>query len=184
MDRHLAEALMGEPDSLAGEDRTAYFRALAEALPHTLWLATAEGTTLYVNARGLEFVGLQLEDVAGMDWLDTIHPDDRAATMATMAAAVEASAPYELEHRVRRHDGVYFWHAVRAAPVFDADGTLMRWIGTSTDIDARTRSRAELTETSSRLEMLFACAPVGLCFLDSDLRYLEVNDALAEMNGV
>jgi PAS domain S-box-containing protein len=184
MDRHLVDALVGgaEPETLSGAG--GYYRALAEALPHMLWLTSSDGLTEYVNQRALDFTGLSIPEMTGLSWLESIHPDDREQTARTQDDARARCLPYEVEHRVRRHDGVYVWHVVRGAPVLDDDGQVVKWIGTSTNIETRKQTEEALTDASTRLEMLFAHAPIGIGFVDAELRYVAVNEALAALNGV
>src|SRR4029079_5159854 len=96
------------------------------------------------------------------------------ATVESLEAAAASGAAYEVEHRVRRHDGVYVWHLVRGAPVLDAGGTVVQWIGTSTDIAAEREARDELAAKTAQLQSLFRCAPIGIGFVDRDLRFVSV----------
>ena len=133
-----AEAALRESESR--------FRHLAEALPAIAYTSTGEGQPDYVNARWAEYTGLSTQ----VDYLEdpsaAIHPDDREHVAAMWARAKAAGEPMEVELRLRRHDGAYRWFLTRVVPVLDADGRVVRWFGTSTDIHNQKAAEAELAE--------------------------------------
>ena len=103
---------------------------------------------------------------------------------------LETEKPYEVDCRIRRHDGVYRWHTFRSMPRRDANGTVVRWIGTATDIDDRKRFEDQLwrsergaAETLSLLETVLSTAPVGIGFVDRECRLVRLNEMLARVSG-
>ena len=87
-------------------------------------------------------------ELAGPAWTAIVHPEDLPAVGARWAAALATGGVYETEMRVRRRDGAFRWHLVRAVAQRDAAGEVERWVGTSTDIDDQ--KRAELTLAAAK----------------------------------
>jgi PAS domain S-box-containing protein len=135
-------ALKAAQDALARRERE--FRTLAEAMPQHVWTAQPDGRVDYINLRRLEYAGRPVEELLGSGWLDIFHPDDMPRAMAAWRQAVASGEPYELEGRIRRHDGVYRWQLSRAVAVRDEQGRVLKWLGTSTDIEDLKRAEAEL----------------------------------------
>jgi PAS domain S-box-containing protein len=163
---------------------------IAESIPHLVWMSTPDGTTEHLNRRAVEYIGGSAESWNGRRWIDLIHPDDAARAQREWARAVGANTTYEIDCRLRRHDGVYRWHTFRSMPRHDPDGSVVRWIGTATDIDDRKRFEDQLwrsergaAETLSLLETLLSTAPVGLGFVDRDCRLIRLNQMLARVSG-
>jgi PAS domain S-box-containing protein len=120
------------------------FRSLTEASAAIVWHTPASGEMEAGQTAWAEFTGQDSSQYCGWGWLDAVHPDDRAATVELRAEAMRDTAPYAVEHRVRRHDGQWRWMLARGAPVLDDDGRLDGWVGTHTDISARKQSELEL----------------------------------------
>jgi PAS domain S-box-containing protein len=110
------------------------FRVMASSIPSMIWTAAPDGTITYANPRWFEYCGLTPEENAH-GWPEMVlHPEDRARCIAAWQAALENGVPYEIEVRNRRHDGAYRWFVTRAIPSRDAEGKVVRWFGTTTDI--------------------------------------------------
>ena len=118
----------------------ASFEAIAESIPHIVWLADATGSTDYFNERGTEYTGLGRQANYGWKWLELVHPDDLDRARLGWEHATRTPTPFELPYRIRRSDGEFRWHVFRALPVRGRGGAIMRWIGTADD----------LTETGDR----------------------------------
>ena len=121
------------------------FLALAEAVPHLVWMAAPDGTIVYFNQRWIEFTGVDVDSLVGQQGGGLIHPDDLERTWAAWRKSLAAGSFFETEYRLRRRsDRSYRWFLARACPIAEADGTVSRWIGTATDIDAQRRTRDSL----------------------------------------
>jgi PAS domain S-box-containing protein len=125
----------------ANEER---FRHLVDANPAITWTCDAEGRVTYVNRRLFEYTGHEPPKDASEWATHAVHPDDLARRGEAWARARAEGKPYEVEVRIRRHDGVYRWFLSRAAPVRDEDGEIVEWLGNATDIDERKRSEDNL----------------------------------------
>ncbi len=125
---------------VAAAERERDLRALSEALPAIVWTAKPDGAGEYFNGRLTDYAGVTSAEAAGTGWLALVHPDDLAATRAAWDAARATGSTYEVTYRLRRSDGEYRWFSVRGVPLYDADGAIVRWIGTCVDVDEAQRS--------------------------------------------
>ena len=135
--------------------RESHLRALADSIPAIAWSADGEGNFDYFNRQLLEFTGDGSHEDGG-----AIHPDDFAPANARWQECLRTGETYEIQHRVRRHDGEYRWMMARAVPVKGPDGRPARWFGTAVDIhDAHQLSESRdllARELSHRIKNIFA----------------------------
>ncbi|MGU3362025.1 PAS domain-containing protein [Methylobacterium sp. M6A4_1b] len=129
----------------------AQFHAFAQAVPIHVWAASAAGALDWFNAACATYCGPALDAVHGAAWAPVVHPADREA-MERWEACRADGRPYAGEFRIRRADGAHRWFLVRAEPIRAADGTILRWVGTSTDIDDQKSASAELARLNTSLE--------------------------------
>jgi PAS domain S-box-containing protein len=134
--------------------REEQFRTLAEAMPQMVWTAAPDGALDYVNRRTLDFAGAREEEVLGRGWAELLHPDRRAQVEAAWAQARARGTPYEAELHLKGAGGAYRWFLARAEPVRGPDGAVLRWLGTSTDVDDFKRAQEELERRSEFEEKL------------------------------
>jgi PAS domain S-box-containing protein len=116
------------------------FRQMAETMPQLVWTARPDGYHDYYNQRWYEYTGTTPMQTQGEGWQTPFHPDDVAETLQRWHHSLATGELYETEYRCRRHDGVYRWFLGRAHPVRDASGRIIKWFGTSTDIDDQKRA--------------------------------------------
>jgi len=133
------------------------YRILADTVPVIVFSATEDGRGTYCNERWFEYTGMTPEASRDLGWLSAVHADDVRTHRDGWPRMLARGEAFRLEVRLRRADGLYRWHAVRAVPWRDSRGDIVRWIGTCTDIDDRKRTDADrerlLTrERSTRLE--------------------------------
>ena len=136
------------------------FRAIADSMPQMVWATQPDGFHDYYNARWYEFTGVPEGSTDGEAWNGMFHPEDQERAWAQWRRSLETGEPYEIEYRLRRHDGVYRWTLGRARPIRNEAGEITRWFGTCTDIDDLKRSdqAKELLsqELSHRIKNIFA----------------------------
>ena len=124
----------------AAEANEQRYRFLAESIPQQVWTAQPDGTLDYVNQQTVEYFSRKEGDIIGENWQQVIHPDDLPACVERWKHSLKTGEVYEVEFRLRRGtDGDYRWHLGRALPMSDADGHVIRWFGTNTDIDDQKR---------------------------------------------
>ncbi|HYO58987.1 PAS domain-containing sensor histidine kinase [Archangium sp.] len=116
------------------------FRLLAEALPQIVWTARPDGVQDYLNRRWYEYTGLTHEESLGNGWMRSFHPEDMPEAEKRWRHSLATGEPFEVEYRCRRLDGAWRWFLNRAIPVHDAQGRIVRWFGTCTDIDDQKRT--------------------------------------------
>ncbi len=136
----------------AGERR---YRSLAEAIPQIVWTARPDGHVDYFNRRWFDYTCLtESETYANDPWRTVIHPDDVQSARQQWARAVATGSVYDVQFRFRRaSDGTHRWHLVRAVPLRDSDGGIVKWFGTCTDIDDQRRSSEAMRE-AQKLESI------------------------------
>src|ERR1700722_18470843 len=110
------------------------FRTLAEAVPHHVWTARPDGSLNWFNPRVYEYAGSGPGELDGEKWGKIVHPDDVPNAVAAWTRAVSSGELYEIEFRLRRGDGAYRWFLARAVSARDPQGSIVRWIGTNTDV--------------------------------------------------
>lgn len=110
------------------------FRALVDALAHFVWRCDSSGKLIDISDDWLELVGRERADVLGSGWLDAVDPQDRAEHEQAWRTAVAEKAPFERETLLRTSDGSVRHFLARSAPVRDADGRLVEWVGAGIDV--------------------------------------------------
>lgn len=138
----------------------ARFRAIADSMPQMVWSTRPDGFHDYYNARWYEFTGMEPGSTDGEAWSGMFHPEDQDRAWGLWRQSLDSGVPYEIEYRLRRHDGVYRWTLGRAMPIRDETGEIVRWFGSCTDIDdlKRLDQAKELLsqELSHRIKNIFA----------------------------
>jgi PAS domain S-box-containing protein len=129
-------------------------RELIETIPAMAFATRPDGNTEFVSRRWQDYSGLSLEDTTGGGWQSTIHSDDLQLHVKRWRASLESGEPFENEVRHRSADGEYRWFLVRAVPLRDEHGQIVRWYGVLTDIDDRKRGEALHTGEKRLLEMI------------------------------
>ena len=153
----VTERKRGEEELRLSEER---HRALTAASAQIVWVTGADGLGLGDQSSWEGFTGAR--DSARFDWLQSIHPDDREATNRKWHEAFTTGRVYEIEHRVRRHDGVYRLMQARGVPVRDSQGKIREWIGTHTDITERRNAENQLRDAQTRLSLAMQSSGTGM----------------------
>src|SRR6266478_3225982 len=147
------------PRSSATDDRIQLVIDTTPALIHT---ALPDGSIDYFNERWLTFLGLPLEEVRGWRWTRSIHAEDREVFVAKWRQCLATGEPFEAESRVRRADREYRWLLHRKVPLRDAAGTIVKWYGSSIDIDDRKRAEHKIDEQQSEIRQILDLMPQRL----------------------
>jgi len=166
------------------------YRDLADAMPQIVWGARGDGHVDYYNRRWYEFTGFEPGNEGDQSWEPILHPDDVERCRQTWNASVQSGQPYEIEYRFRDRNGNYCWHLGRALPVRDANGTIVRWYGTCTDIEQLKRAEGELThreevlqEQNLLLQTLLDVSEVMSAELDVTKLVQFITDAATQLAG-
>jgi|GEM_PF-1050711 len=110
-------------------------RQVLESLPRLVWMTRSDGHHVFFNRRWYAYTGLTPEQSLGDGWRQVFHPDDLEEAGKRWAHSLRTGEPYEVEFRCRRHDGAWHWMLGRASPLRDSEGHILRWLGTTTDIE-------------------------------------------------
>lgn len=129
------------------EDR---LRLVVDTIPALVWRAGPEGIPDFLNQPALDYTGLTL-DQAETGWPRAFHPEDKKGMLQKWGAIRASGRPGELEARLRRFDGEYRWFLFRAEPLHGEAGNILKWYGSSTDIEDRKRAEEELRRSESKL---------------------------------
>jgi PAS domain S-box-containing protein len=135
-----------QPDSLN-------IQLLVDSIPALIHTARPDGYLDYFNKPWLEYLGATLEQVSGWNWTAFINPEDVDGIVAQWRACLVSGEIFEYETRVRRANGEYRWMFHRKVPVRDANGNIVRWYGSSLDIEDRKQAEALLSAEKRLLEM-------------------------------
>src|SRR5712664_301539 len=127
------------------------WRSLTEALPQLVWAATPDGACDYFSTQWTEYTGVPEAGLLGWRWMEVLHQDDRDNTRKFWADSVAGHGPYDVEYRVRRHDGAYGWFKTRGTPIRDSEGRITKWFGTCTDITDRKSAEEALYHSEQAL---------------------------------
>ena len=165
-------------------DSEAQFRVFAQATPIQIWASWADGSLYWFNPQVYAYSGLAegaLDGATG--WGKIVHPDDLDWASERWVQALASGQVYENEFRIRRHDGVYRTFMVRAEPVHDEEGRILRWVGSNTDIEDLRRQSAELARFNETLEEQVAERTSALMQAEEALRQSQKMEAVGQLTG-
>jgi diguanylate cyclase (GGDEF)-like protein/PAS domain S-box-containing protein len=128
------------------QERELYFKTMAEAVPEIIWTATPDGADDYFNQRCFDYTGLTSDHLRGSGWKEIVHPDDAENCYSKWQTALRTGEPYDVEYRLRAKDGSFRWFLCRANPIRGAEGEIVKWFGTCTDVESQKRNLQILEE--------------------------------------
>ena len=131
----------------------ARYRSLVTATAQIIWTTNAQGEVLEDIPSWRAFTGQSYDETKGWGWASALHPDDLESTKAVWQHSVATRTLYEIEYRVRQHDGEYRYFAVRGVPIIREDGSVREWVGACTDITERKAARARRDATHALLDL-------------------------------
>ena len=186
--REVAERVRSATERARSEaalrDSEAQFRVFAQATPIQIWASWADGSLYWFNPQVYAYSGLAegaLDGTTG--WGKVVHPDDLDWASARWVQALASGQVYENEFRIRRYDGVYRTFMVRAEPVHDEEGRILRWVGSNTDIEDLRRQSAELARFNETLEEQVAERTSALMQAEEALRQSQKMEAVGQLTG-
>ena len=139
----------------------AKLRQVIDAIPTLAWCNLPDGPNEFLNKGWHEYTGLSPEESHGWGWQTAFHPDDLPPLMEKWGKMLASGESDEIEARLRRHDGAYRWFLIRAQALRDEAGRIIRWYGTSTDIEDRKRTEGELRNAQSELARVMQVMTMG-----------------------
>ena len=133
-------------------DYSGALQFFADSIPHMVWMARPDGSIEYFNQRTLDYAGLPGGELYGWGWLKLIHAADVSLAEETWKRTLQGGNPYVAEYRIRKEDGKYYWHQIRALAERDSNGTIQKWVGTWTDIEEYKRAERSMRELVAIVE--------------------------------
>ena len=142
-------------------DAEADLRTILDRIATMVWVIQHDGQHEYQNSAWPEYTGLTREQLAASNWTVTIHPEDLPRLREMWQATRDAGTSGMAEVRIRRYDGVYRWFSMRAEPHRDPSGQIVRWYGTTTDIDDSKQAQTALAELQARMTHVARVTTLG-----------------------
>ncbi len=127
------------------------FRLVANAAPVMIWMSNTDKLCIYFNKQWLNFTGRPIESELGTGWAEGVHPDDVTHCLQTYNSCFDQRHSFNLEYRLRRHDGEYRWILDAGVPRFNADGSFAGYIGSCIDVTERKELEEALHNVSGKL---------------------------------
>jgi len=137
------------------------FRSLVTASAQIVWWTDAEGNVTEPLPSWQAYTGATFDEIRGAAWTSFLHPDDAPNAVRVWREAVENQSYYEMEFRIRRHDGEYRWFVVRGVPILTREGGTTEWVGTCTDITNRRETEEALEKKEMELQSAQRLEAVG-----------------------
>jgi formate hydrogenlyase transcriptional activator len=162
----------------------ARLQTVIDTVPSFLWTSLPDGSKEYLNKRWYEYTGLPMEQAKGWGWKVVVNPDDLDRLVREWLSLVEARKPGELETRIRRYDGEYRWFLIRVVPQLDAEGNLVKWFGSNTDIEDRKRAETKLLEDEREFRRITDAIPQAIVVLDPSGNALYANQEMLDYTGL
>lgn len=159
-------------------------RILTEMMPQLVWATRPDGFIDYFNQQCYTYFNTTFEQISGEQWIKMIHPDDRQKTLTVWKTALQTGQSYEIEYRMREgKTGEYQWFLGRAEALTDDQGHILKWFGTSTNIDKQKRTEEALRESELRFHRLMDSNTIGIIVSNLQGIVREANDAFLSLVG-
>src|SRR5215831_4968192 len=168
------ERLRGEAEALQASERK--LAAIINTIPTAAWTTRADGYCDFLSQVWLDYVGMTAEQAQGWGWAVAIHPDDRKKLVEEWQSCLASGAPVDTQARIRRFDASYRCFLIRANPLRDESGNIVKWYGTCVDIDDRKKAEEELSRAHSELAHVARIATLNA--LTGSIAH-EINQPLA-----
>ena len=166
------------------KDSETNLRRVIDTIPTLAWCNTPDGPNEFLNKRWHEYTGRSHEESTCWGWQDAFYPEDVPPMMKKWRELLASGESGEMEARLRRHDGVYRWFLIRVEPFRDEHGQLLRWYGTSTDIDALKQTQEKLREDEQELRRITDAIPQAIVVLDPSGAPVYANQATLDYAGL
>jgi PAS domain S-box-containing protein len=152
-------------------------------MPRLVSTCTADGRCDYLSRQWVEYTGKPEAEQLGYGWLEQVHSDDSGNLITAWLKAVQTGEQFEVEFRIRRADGAWCWFISRSTPLQDAEGRIVRWYGSSNDIDDLKRAEADLAHERAVPSSTINSTDVMPIYLDRDFNFVWVNPSYGKPAG-
>lgn len=158
--------------------------SLFEHFPTLIWRAGIDTKCHYFNQTWLDFTGRSLAEEQGNGWTRGVHSEDFDRCVRTYLEHFAVRTPFEMEYRLRRHDGEYRWIIDAGRPIYARNGEFAGYIGSCLDITDRRNTEAELRDREQHMRTLLSAMGEGVILRDATGRVQSYNAAAAELLGL
>jgi len=141
-------------------------RRVIDTIPALAWCARPDGSMEFLNRQWHNYTGLSPAETMDWGYQAAFHPEDRKNGLDKCRKLFSQNGPAESEIRLRRHDGIYRWFLIRVEPLRDETGQIIRWYGTSTDIEALKQTEERLREDERELRRITDAIPQAIVVQD------------------
>jgi len=131
-----------------------HYRHMVELNPHMPWIMEPSGKVIEVSPHWQDFTGQTIDQTLSSGWRNAVHPQDLEHLLPILSASLRNGEPFDFEHRIRTKDGTWRWVRARGNPLLSEDGTILRWYGSSEDIEETMNLKQKLRETEAKLAAL------------------------------
>ena len=159
-------------------------RQVIDTIPTLAWCNLADGPNEFLNKRWHEYTGLSPKESHGWGWQAGFHPEDLPSLMKKWRELLVSGESGEIEARLRRHDGVFRWFLIRVEPLRDQTGKVIRWYGTSTDIQELKQTEEKLRDDERELRRITDAIPQAIVVLGPAGEPLYANQATLDYTGL
>lgn len=160
-----------------------FYRRTLESVPGITFTATGDGDCDYLSSQWSAYTGIAATAHLGRLWMDALHPEDAPHACHAWEAAIRGRQPYEVEYRMRRHDGQYRWFKAHGRRLEADDGQSARWIGTLLDIDDLKQAQANVLARERELQSIADNSPDVIARFDRQCRHVFVSAAIQRLTG-
>ncbi len=169
--------------ALAFEASQRRLDAIVNSIDQMIWSTLPDGFHDYYNQRWYDYTGVPAGSTNGEAWNGMFHPDDRDRAWSTWRHSLATGEPYRIEYRLRHRSGQYRWVLGRAQPERNAEGNIVRWYGTCTDIQDIVEAREVLSRSREELEAMIAERTAELERAHDTLRQSQKMEAVGQLTG-
>jgi PAS domain S-box-containing protein len=156
---------------------------LVDTIPQFVWIGRTDGYVEYHNQQWCNYTTMTSTQAEGNEWIQCLHPDDRQRTLDAWQTSVHAGTSYEMKYRLRNGTtGAYRWFLTRGMPHKDAQGMILHWVGTCTDISDRKHIEETLCQNQEQAHALLGSNMIGIFLAEGD-EVVEANDTFLRMTG-
>lgn len=137
------------------EESEARLQTFLRTVPQIVWTADAAGSIDWFNNEWFEYTGQSTEEALGFGWESALHPEDLMKAKTYWPDATRMGEQFEIEFRLRKRDGSFHWFLTRFMPQVDATETVIRWFGSTTDIDTQKSEAQRCSHIAQKLQEAF-----------------------------
>ena len=179
--RDISERKQSEDALRASEER---FRTMANSIPQLTWIARADGFIYWYNQRWYDYTGTTPEQMEGWGWQTVHDPEVLPKVVANWTGAINSGQPFEMEFPLLGADGKFRAFLTRVQPLKDAEGRVVQWFGTNTDVEELKRMQESLRASQARLNSTLAAGSIGTWTWDIVNDRLSGDEFIARMFAV